>query len=250
MVKKMDLEQQFEKEFTVSQYECDLNNRMKASAIMRQVQQVSTDHCNAVGITNQTYEQTHTAFLLAKISLEVNREVKVGDRLKLTTTPSYPVRAVYHRFTTLSFADTGEEAASMDSRWILVDINTRRILRKPPEEFHFPFLAPVGRTHDLTITKADTLYPVGEECIRYSKIDQNRHLNNTEYADLICDRFPTSVWENGFVRKLVIDYRHEVKLEETLALYASQPMEQSLSWPCYWKGMVGETTCFEASVCF
>ena len=43
MVKKMDLEQQFEKEFTVSQYECDLNNRMKASAIMRQVQQVSTD---------------------------------------------------------------------------------------------------------------------------------------------------------------------------------------------------------------
>ena len=245
----MDL-QQFEKEITVSQYECDLNNRMKASAIMRQVQQVSTDHCNAVGITSRTYEQTHTAFLLAKISLEVYRELRVGDRLKLTTTPSYPVHAVYHRFTTLTFAETGEEAASMDSRWILVDVDSRRILRKPPEAFHFPFLAPVGRTHDVSIEKPGSLYPVAEECIRYSKIDQNKHSNNTEYADFICDALPPAIWENGFIRKLVIDYRHEAKLGETLALASSQPMDAPLSWPCYWKGTVGETVCFEASVQF
>ncbi len=242
--------EQFEKEIVINQYECDLNNRMKASAIMRQVQQISTDHCSAVGITNEVYQQSHTAFLLAKLSLEVREEIRVGDRLILTTVPSYPVRAAYHRFTTLRFAGTGQEAASMDSRWILVDTRTKRILRKPPEGFPFPFLGPVEREHDLFIPKPERLFPVGEEVIRYARIDQNKHLNNTEYADLLCDVLPPAAWDSGFVRKLTIDYRHEVKRGESLSLRAGQPMESVPQWPCYFCGYVANTCCFEALLSF
>ena len=38
-------EKSYEKEITVYQYECDVKNRMTAAALLKQVQQISTEHC-------------------------------------------------------------------------------------------------------------------------------------------------------------------------------------------------------------
>ena len=110
---------------------------MTAAALLKQVQQISTEHCDIFGLDAAYYQSTNTAFLLSKISLLFHREILVGEKLKLVTQPSLPVKAVYHRYTS-AYDDQGKEAASVDSRWILVDTQTRRILRKIPENFHFP----------------------------------------------------------------------------------------------------------------
>ena len=87
---------------------------------------------------------------------------------------------------------------------------------------------------------------VGEEAARYSRCDQNRHLNNTRYADLICDHLPLERLEAGPVRELTISYHREAPLGCTLGLYAWE--EEPGRY--YFLGKNGEQSCFEAAVKF
>lgn len=191
-------EKSYEKEITVYQYECDVKNRMTAAALLKQVQQISTEHCDIFGLDAAYYQSTNTAFLLSKISLLFHREILVGEKLKLVTQPSLPVKAVYHRYTS-AYDEQGKEAASVDSRWILVDTQTRRILRKIPENFHFPFLTEQVPEHPCKLVKSECMEHAGEQSAVYSKVDQNGHLNNTEYA-LSC-----AIW-CPFLKLLSIQY--------------------------------------------
>ena len=88
-------EKSYEKEITVYQYECDVKNRMTAAALLKQVQQISTEHCDIFGLDAAYYQSTNTAFLLSKISLLFHREILVGEKLKLVTQPSLPIKAVF-----------------------------------------------------------------------------------------------------------------------------------------------------------
>jgi hypothetical protein len=40
----------------------------------------------------------------------------------------------------------------------------------------------------------------------YSDIDLNRHMNNTRYAQWVCDLFPTSRFENSLLRCFQVNY--------------------------------------------
>ena len=210
-------EKSYEKEITVYQYECDVKNRMTAAALLKQVQQISTEHCDIFGLDAAYYQSTNTAFLLSKISLLFHREILVGEKLKLVTQPSLPVKAVYHRYTS-AYDDQGKEAASVDSRWILVDTQTRRILRKIPENFHFPFLTEQVPEHPCKLVKSECMEHAGEQSAVYSKVDQNGHLNNTEYASIVCDLVPISQITEHPVRSMVLAYHNELRLGETMDL--------------------------------
>ena len=124
--------QTFTETFRLAQADCDLANRAMPAALLRKAQQLAIDHCNAIGLTDDVYLRTGTAFLMAKVALEIYRPIRLGEQLRATTMPSQPKRAVYNRLTTFE-DEQGQLAALYDSRWVLVDVNSRRILRQPPE---------------------------------------------------------------------------------------------------------------------
>jgi medium-chain acyl-[acyl-carrier-protein] hydrolase len=208
--------QHFEKDITVSQYECDFLNRMKPSSILRQVEQVSMDNCTAIGVDAALYERTHTAFLLAKLVLVLNRDITVGEQIHLDTTAALPVRAVYNRYTSLTVS--GEEAAGVDTRWVLVDTQTKRILRKPPEEFQLPFVDRTEKSFDMSIRKGTELETLGMVKAEYSRTDINGHLNNAEYADIIFNYLPAELLREQALKKMVIYYHNELPFGEEMRL--------------------------------
>ena len=122
---------EYRKQFIVTQYECDFNSCLKVGDLMRHVQQISTDHCDSLGIDEKRYRETHTAFLMAKVSVELYEKIPVHSQLTMVTRPSQPVRAVYHRYTSI-YNQEEKEVAAVDSRWILVDTQTKKILRRAP----------------------------------------------------------------------------------------------------------------------
>lgn len=60
----------YSESFTVKAYECDAEARYDAGGPPRRAQQISTDQCDLLGLTNEVYARTHTAFLLAKLAVE------------------------------------------------------------------------------------------------------------------------------------------------------------------------------------
>ena len=83
--------------------------------------------------------------------LHIDRTPRVDEELTLVTQPECCKRAVNKRITHFYDAD-GAEVAVIDSRWVLIDIDKRIILRKHPEQFadHWaedvPFALPMKMT--------------------------------------------------------------------------------------------------------
>jgi len=232
----------------ISECECDFTLRLTAGGLLRLAQEVATRHCTLLGITTQRYAETHTAFLLAKLCAQSYRDIAAGEEVLVSTMPSAPVRAVYHRRTTVTLGD-GSLAAAIDARWVLVDTRTRRILRKAPPELGLPFGAPPAPEQELPVQivkPQEELTFVGEEKALYSRCDQNRHLNNTRYADILCDHLPPERLEAGPVRELRISYHREVPMGGTLELWSRQTKPEEY----YFLGRAGEQDCFEAAVSF
>lgn len=235
--------QHYQKEITVNQFECDFQNRMKLSSILRQVEQVSMDNCTAIGVDAAMYERTHTAFLLGKLTMEIYDTVTVGDRILLDTSAALPIRAVYHRYTSLSRG--GTEVVGVDTRWMLVNTQTRRILRHPPEEFQLPFLEKPAKELDFTLQKMTSGRPVETVKAEYSRVDINGHLNNAEYADIILNALPEEALREKSVRKLTIYYHNELPMggemrllrEETETGFLFQGIRVSDEKPCFEAGL-------------
>lgn len=207
----------FEENCIIHDHEADCMRRFTPGAVLRRAQQVSTDHCDTLGLTAQVYEQTHTAFLLAKLSVQWHRQLHTGDEVHAVTHPSAPQRATYYRLTEFYHARTGALACTIDTRWVLVDTNTKRILRKAPDALPIPFTLPPRQETKLELLKADTA-PVGQVTAGFSRCDVNGHLNNTQYADILCDYVPAGQMKKRDIRRLVLAYHREVPMGHSFVL--------------------------------
>ena len=86
----------------------------------------------------------------------------------------------------------------------------------------------------------------GEPVASYSRCDMNGHLNNTRYADILCDALPWSVWEQGTVQDLLLFYHREVPRGESFTLSRARTGEKQY----YFNGEREGKSAFEASITF
>lgn len=216
----METMQTFTQSVRMEQADCDFRNQAMPAALLRKAQQIAIDHCEAVGLNDDVYRRTNTAFLMAKAAVELYRPIDCGEVLRVTTIPAQPKRAVFHRFTT--FVDNaGQIAAACDSQWVLVDISSRRILRRPPEELGYPFHRDPEQTLDFSLPRIPTA-EAQTLVAGYSLCDTNHHINNTRYADLACDAIDPSCMAQNRVRRMVLHYHNEVPFGQTVSLAAGQ----------------------------
>lgn len=195
---------------TVNSTDCDLARRMTPGALLRRCQQLATDHCTLLGLTNEYYQKEHVAFLLAKLACRWNRPIHLDEEITLCTRPEAVKRAVYKRITEVS--DTaGREIALVDSRWVLVDTQTRHILRRPtPAIAAAPFAGQIDRELPFTLPRPGSAEPLGQQRAVYSLCDQNGHINNTRYIDLACDALPLETLAGTPVSYLCANYHNEI----------------------------------------
>ena len=230
--------------FRVQQNECDFRNEMMAAAFLRRAQQIGIDQCNAVGLVNEVYEKTNTAFLMAKSTIELLQPVSVNERLTVKTIPSAAKRAVYNRIV-IFYNEQGEEVAVYDSRWVLVDRTARRILRTPPAEIGVFFTEPAQRELDLSVVKTELSFEQ-KMIAGYSVCDCNGHINNTRYADLICNFISAQEFESKRIQKMVLLYHKEIPFGAEFELKRGKQAENRI----YFTAQAQDKNCMEANVIF
>lgn len=233
-----------EKTVTLCDYECDCSRRVKPGFLLRHVQQISTDHCDMWGLTAERYEATSTAFLMAKLSLRITGDAFIGDTLRLVTQPAAPRRAIFCRYTDILNA-RGQSVASVDARWVLVDRQSHRILRQPPEGLCFPALPEQVPTHDFAVKKAADAAPCGRTSASFCRCDVNGHLNNAEYADIVCDSLPQEDMVSRPLASLCIAYHHELRMGGEMELFRA-----GLDGGYYLLGRSADAPVFEANAFF
>lgn len=234
----------YEQSFKVFQFECDPWDRMTPGAILRRAQEISTAQCEDLNINNELYRRTNTVFLLSRISLKIMRPFTVGDTVRMETRPYAMHRAVYQRVTTF-YNEAGEAFCEIDSRWVLVDTRTHRILRREPEGFTTPFTEqPGAEGHSFDYLAHDELTLLREGVAGYSFCDRNKHLNNSRYADIVCDALPLEKLQKSLPKTMLLFYRSEVALGESYQLFTAPAGENGT----FFEGSHNGTRRFEAYV--
>ena len=208
----------YEEHFTALNTECDPWDRMTPGSVLRRVQDISIAQCEQKGLNEALYQKTQTTFLLAKLSLVIGRMPAVGERVRMETRAYGARRALYHRVTSLH-AEDGAKLCEADSRWVLINTATRRIMRQPPEEFAHVYVdTPGEEEHELSFPKPGRLFPLGEVRASYTLCDRNGHVNNTKYADLVCDHLPLERLSQGMPKQMLLCYHSEIPLGSTFSL--------------------------------
>jgi medium-chain acyl-[acyl-carrier-protein] hydrolase len=237
----------YTQKFTVYRTDGDHLGHVKLGALLRYAQQVATAHAEAVGLDDALYRKTHTAYVLAKLALHVTRLPRVDEELTLVTQPERCKRAVNKRITHFYDAD-GAEVATMDSRWVLIDTEKRMILRKHPEQFNDQWAADVPFELPIKLPRIapEDCEVLGEQQAVYSRCDMNGHLNNTRYADIVCDAVPWEVWDTAHIRDFTISYHREVPRGESFTLRRARLAEDTF----YFEGEREGKSAFEAQLIF
>jgi acyl-ACP thioesterase len=114
----------------------------------------------------------------------------------------------------------GETVAEGASNWALVHIEDKRLIPQGEIDLsHFPTDEPLKTEHSLRIRipSALPLSLVGEYTVKYSDIELNGHMNNTNYPGLICDHIPGI--DKIRITSMGISFPNEAKYGEVLKVY-------------------------------
>lgn len=116
---------------------------------------------------------------------------------------------------------SGEVCVSIRSEWILIDPETRRIMR--PETFTAKKLGVCTKPIDCPEPKKvmlpkEGLEDLGSRVIRWSDLDGNGHVYSGNYGDIVWDALPEDLQER-VPEEFYINYSKEATLGQELKLW-------------------------------
>ena len=203
---------------TVQESDVDYRGLMKPSALLRYAEHMATRHSHSKGMGDDFFRANHLAYLLGKQALQFHRVPQKGEKLLLTTLPERSRRGTNKRILQVEDA-AGTVIAQVDARWILVDTETGRVLRRPPEQLDSLWNPEIPYELPQTIHKAETLTSAGIWPASYSRCDINGHINNACYLDIACDALPLEVIQQGPIRSAAVKYHREVPLGQEMEVF-------------------------------
>ena len=209
---------------TVLNADADFRSLLKPSALLRYVKQVSADHARAFGMDDKFFQDHNVAFLVGKQALQFVRVPRRTEALTLTTRAEHSRRGAIKRITTVTDA-AGKLVATVDCRWILVDLTGGHIMREPNWTVEGFWNETVEGELSLHTHRCKELTSAGERKASYSLCDLNGHINNAVYLDIACDAIPLEVWRTRELKFFSIKYHREVPMGEKMAVFYA-PVEQ------------------------
>lgn len=115
--------------------------------------------------------------------------------------------------------EDGRIIAKGVSKWCVIDLNSRKLVRA--QDIVFPGEFCLEKTFEPPFAKllpAETLPLAFEHTVRRSDLDHNGHMNNARYGELLLDAVPT----DRIIRAFQIDFLHEAMRGETIAVHTRQ----------------------------
>lgn len=206
--------------FRINSHDCDAAGSVRASLILRYMQETANLQLKNLGPTNEELRDRRIAFILSRINISMYAPLRAYDEISVSSWGCESRGVSFNRC--YQIRRDGELVAEAASVWGLVGIDDRKLYRVGEIELGFGTDEPLEldapkRVH---IPRELSLSLVGERPIVYSDIDANMHMNNTNYPDMLCDFIPDM--DKKRVISLSISFAGEARLGETLKVYMTE----------------------------
>ena len=231
----------YDETFTLRPRDCDLNDKWRPSAILETMQDVAGTHSLLLGCGREELVKKNIVWVLSRSELHMDRYPVSGEKITVHTFPTPTRICFFPRY--YIFTDArGEMVGKAGTLWLLLDLTTRRML--PPGDVGK--LIPDNKDLSVPMNLPATVGNLqGEEFVSehhpvYTDLDVNGHVNNTRYADWLCNALGIDMMTEYEPERIILNYNHEVLPGHVVTLRRIlKGNEYRLS------GIVNDSTAFE-----
>lgn len=200
------------------------DNKAKNRALLEFLENVAAYHSDFVkNGANDTLE-TNLGWVLLDWKLQVIKRPKYGEILTINTWGKEMKKFFTYRDYEI-YNDKQELCAIATSKWALIDIKNRKMVRltdeiidkyKPEEKSVF-FEAELDKLEVPKEFSAEMEYTV-----KRRDIDINMHMHNLYYLDLAYEVLPQDVYDQRPFDNVRIMYKNEIKLGDTVKCHYAE----------------------------
>ena len=199
-------------------HDTDAERKVRPTQILIYMQETSNRHIASSGTTlEELRDRDGLAFILSKIKLAIRKPLYAYEDIEVDTWTSEGRGFSSLRFFRIRRGD--DIIAEAETVWALVGLNDGKLHRFDEIKWNWENDEPVdvGLPSRFRVPKAEELEVLGERKIVYSDLDYNMHMNNTRYADMLCDFLP--IGEVHIINGMSLSYLHEAHFGDTVTVY-------------------------------
>lgn len=198
----------FTYEQVIANYLCDQHGKMTLSNLFSAMIYASTLQQIAV---NAPALPKNLGWVITNHTAKISRLPRKGELITFgTQATSWNKFFCYRKF--WATAADGRTLVEVNSVFVLLDLAKRRMARVQAElveRYQAPFSKKVQKTAKITPIvagekNAQTLMP------QYSDIDDNRHVNNTNYFRWMINLYDDAFLAENEPQSIIINYEHEI----------------------------------------
>lgn len=235
----------YEEKYRILGTDADHDDVVRPTAILKYMQETANRQMIAYGPSYAELFENGMAFILSRIRV-INYDIlRPYDDITVETWPSDSKGLTFPRF--YRILRDGKVISEGASMWALLDTKNHRLMRATEVDISsYPFGEPLEMNLRFRIPSDATLEKAKPHTVEYSEIDCNRHMNNTYYPDMLCNRIPDI--ENKIVKEFSISFLSEAPYGETVDVLRCEEMAEDGSQIHYFKTLKGDTTNIEAKI--
>lgn len=215
----------FSIDFRTASYDVGANGQISITSLLRYFQEAAHEHANKLNVGFHKLQEQNIFWVLSAISLEIS-DLPGFD--KLITVNTWP-RGINKFYSLRDFLLYYNEkiVAKATSSWLLVDVNSKRIVRPERiiEGIDFFSEKRVFEDDFISLESVKEKKLIEERRTRFSDLDINKHVNNVRYVEWILDTV-SDVSDNKKIKALKIQYLGEF-IENEKALIYCETIEQN-----------------------
>ncbi len=222
----------YEETIRINGFDCDVNRRWKPSACFQYLTEAAGNHAAKLGFGFETMLEKNLFWVLSRMKVKFFDFPQMGEQVILRTWPKTIQQKLFFIRDFELVNAQGTRLAAATSAWLVISATTRRMI--PPQSLDLDLPSNPDRYGlDEPLEKlfaADT----GEERLRlkagYSTVDMLGHVNNSHYVEWICDTFPMEEYQKRRIDWMQVNYDHEIRPGEEVALLASHDGNDNALW--------------------
>ena len=242
----------YSQHFIIPCYETDGAQLLKPASFMDFAQEAANRHADILGFGYDDLSRTRTLWVLSRMHVRFLRHPRWREAVNLDTWHKGPSMMFYLRDFLMTGAD-GSVLVEATSSWLVIDVDTRRIVRGA----NSPMDGDTARKVDVIaepcgkvqMPKGAAPEFVADHRVSYSDVDLNGHTNNAMYIVWAMDAVDYDVTSARPLREMKINFNHETRPGEAVSIFRMKSEEgESLRYIV--EGVCGERQAFCAELVF
>ena len=224
----------FEQKYRIGVEDIGVDNYLSNHGLLAFLEDIACYHAATVGFGILDVKRNQKAWILLEWNAKIIKRPLYNETVLVKTWVSSADRLICVRdFEVLS--ETGEELAIASSKWVLMDMNVRRMV-KLTEEYVGVYGIEEGRralAESYKFIEPEQYDFSTNYALKRSDIDMNHHLHNLNYVDIAYEMLPAEVYETQKFNHIIVEYKKEITWgEEITCSYAHRDKEHIVTFQC------------------